>query len=288
MAEQPRSDDKLQPATISPFLRLPLELREAIYHYVLGHQTIHINRQFCSSRHGDLGVTICRLPSNDWSNAYDLSQSSGKDHRGLFKPESQGSIRNHTSKHLDCSFVAKGPATGINLLHVCRQFYRDTSTMPYSTSIFWFNDEFAMETFVMEGLTMRQREAITHIQVGLSVRAGMNFARCLQSMPNLKKLELNVAYLNGDLSTPWLQAGAPEPDDDLVFPVKLRARVEVIAGFDKGGQIDLGRAVRRRVAARLEDFLQGRPVDDGAGVPKGSGDRSMSTWRFLLRNGCSI
>ncbi|KXT11678.1 hypothetical protein AC579_7049 [Pseudocercospora musae] len=278
------ADDGTSLATASPFFRLPLELQEAVYHYVLGHQTIHIIRQFCSSRHGDLGATLCRLPSNDWSDAYALSQASRKDHRGLFKPESQGSIRNHTSKHLDCSSVAKGPATGISLLH----FYRDTSTMPYSTSTFWFNDEFAMETFVMEGLTMRQREAITHIQVGLSVRAGMNFARCLEAMPNLKRLELNVAYLNGDLFTPWLQAGALEPDDDVEFPVKLRARVEAIAGFDKGGQADLGRAARRRVAARLEDFLQGRPVDDGADVPKGSGDRSMSTWRYLLRNGCSI
>ncbi|KXT02970.1 hypothetical protein AC578_10618 [Pseudocercospora eumusae] len=282
------TDDTTSSATASPFFRLPLELREAIYHYVLGHQTIHIIRQFCSSRHGDLGATICRLPSNDWDDAYALSQSSGRDHRGLFKPESQGNIRNHTSKHLDCSEVAKGPATGINLLHVCRQFYRDTSTMPYSTSTFWFNDEFAMETFVMEALTERQREAITHIQVGLSVRAGMKFARCLQSMSNLKRLELNVAYLNGDLFTPWLQAGAVEADDDEEFPVKLGARVQVIAGFDKAGQIDLGRASRRRVAVRLEDFLQGRPVDDAADVSKGSGDRSMSTWRFLLRNGCSI
>ncbi|EME78048.1 uncharacterized protein MYCFIDRAFT_212621 [Pseudocercospora fijiensis CIRAD86] len=160
--------------------------------------------------------------------------------------------------------------------------------MPYSVSTFWFNDEFAMETFIMEALTARQREAITHIQVGLSVRAGMNFATCLQSMPNLKKLELNVAYLDADLFTPWLQAGAPEPDDDLEFPVKLRARVQVIAGFDKGDQIDVGRVVRRRVALRLENFLLGRPVDDDAQVPKGSCDRSMSTWRYLLRNGCSI
>lgn len=279
----------------SPFLRLPLELREIIYDFLFRDQTIHIIRQFCSSRHGDLGATMCRLPSTEWDDCYALSKSSEKDQRGIFKLNAQGVLRNHTQKHMDCSQVPKGAlvrslvsASSMSILHVCRQTYRDASLVPYSLSTFWFNDEFALETFVMEALTARQREAITHIQFGLSVRAGKQFATCLRMLPNLKRVEIYVAYLNGNLFTPWLRQGATEPDDDLEFPLRLKAEVQVIAGFDKARQLENSRAERRKVAERLEAFLVGQPVDEEAKVSKGPTDRSMATWRHLLRNGCSI
>lgn len=162
--------------------------------------------------------------------------------------------------------------------------------MLYSVGRFGFNDEFALETFVMEALNERQRGAIRHVQMGLSVRAGMNFARCLEMLPNLRKLEVHVAFLNGDLFTPWLAKGGLEMlDDEVEFPVRLeRVRVEVIAGFDKGRQNDSVRAARRKVASRLEQFLTGFPVDEDADVPRGNADRTMATWRYLLRNGCNI
>jgi len=130
-----------QNATSSPLLRLPLELRQRIWEYVLGHQLIHISRdEYMRNNRCRWFHTVCESAITE-PEAYELSKSEEYDKAvgGMKEGEDMRLCQN---RHAVC-YEALLPANKehrphnklhIDLLGVCQQTYVEANSILWGTN----------------------------------------------------------------------------------------------------------------------------------------------------------
>jgi hypothetical protein len=146
----------------SPFLRLPAEIRNQIYEYALGFQTITIG--------------------------YETYRSSYEESKPVFRYRS--TVFNHITnpfKERQQSYVKV--SKGFTLLNnTCRQMYIETSVLPYKLSTIAFDSYNIMVNFLLheQRLSRPQRHGFKQIVV----RHDLPAANMLTYLPNLERVFL--------------------------------------------------------------------------------------------------
>lgn len=131
----------------SPLVRLPAEVRNAIYNHALGGNTLHISRNAWDERPPEfrcrmcLPACICAVSNNSsWSDfEYPLCYEM-------------------------CPHRPVGPRPNLSLLLACSQVYTEAALMPFIHNTFNFADATILPTFV-SSLVASQAAAITTLKL---------------------------------------------------------------------------------------------------------------------------
>ena len=142
-------------ATESPLLRLPAEIRNRVYGYVLGGKTLHIIKYHKSPSKVVFRYNTCRLPEAD-SHQADCVRENGSENTSF------DYIKYHEAQ--GCRFAGRDRFnTGrldIQLLRVCRQIHREAALIPYTMNTFSFNEEHCIFCPFLNGLMASQQRAL--------------------------------------------------------------------------------------------------------------------------------
>ncbi|KAF8859281.1 hypothetical protein BDZ45DRAFT_364360 [Acephala macrosclerotiorum] len=137
-------------ATTSPLLKLPLELRQRIWGYVLGHQLVHLTEEPFNLKYGNVVSpdrrwrwfhTVCQSTTTE-REAYELSRSEEYDKSASEMNEGED-MRFCRNRHVACFKALKDAdrhnrppnKLHIELLSVCRQAYIEANPILWSTTI---------------------------------------------------------------------------------------------------------------------------------------------------------
>ncbi|KAJ4286712.1 hypothetical protein N0V90_012964 [Kalmusia sp. IMI 367209] len=152
--------------TDSPLLRLPSSIRQCIYDYALGGNTIELGYVTYSNLDMPNG-TRSSLPAFQYCSIV---------YEGRYNPFT---IHAQQLSHMSAMVL---------LNRVCRQLYLETYTLPYSLNHFCFDSENVLFNFiVMENrLTRQQRNAITAI----TIQHQLPVPILLKKLPNLERVRL--------------------------------------------------------------------------------------------------
>jgi hypothetical protein len=153
----------------SPFLRLPAEIRNQVYEYALGGNTIKIGFETYRS-------TYKRNEPNKLAPVFMYNCTVFSQLTNPFK--------DHKQPFVEIS-------SGFTLLNsICRQLYLETATLPYKLNLISFASHNIMVNFLLieQRISRQQRHAIT--QLGLP--DNMPGANILAYLPNLKRVFLGV------------------------------------------------------------------------------------------------
>ena len=183
-------------ATTSPLLRLPPEIRNRIFHFVLGGEHIHVFRDYQRQ-----GTTNGRRPRS-------------LDKRGYW-------CLYNTTAGIGASDEDKWKHFySIKLLLVCRQIYAEACLLPYALNIFSAYNATVLRSAFLPSLKPCQRRALRSLAIKWSWKPAVRVAN---SMDGVK--EVYVWF--GDVDEgPWL--GFPSKKNRLVIPI----HIEDLDGLD--------------------------------------------------------
>ena len=199
----------------SPFLRLPPEIRNRIYHFCLGKRVIHISTTTCekaergSYSKNELHGTVKASPSplfvkfvhvicdrsvdaerNIWGNSEDTNQPEVPSYYAYYARHSQ------CTEALKCG--QKKRATHnlpMSLIRACRDIHREASLIPYANNTFAFGNVAELELFITRSLLAPQRAAIKTLQIyghmAFGPRKAPKMLRGLQTLEVVSPLLLN-------------------------------------------------------------------------------------------------
>ncbi|TKA34578.1 hypothetical protein B0A54_13634 [Friedmanniomyces endolithicus] len=148
-------------AANSPLLKLTPEIRNRIWHHMLGGRTIHVfSNSFLGYRH--LSYTVCQLPHKDEEAARKIVRhnelSGGADD---FDPYD----KRHAVCDADWDPAAKYSRLSLNVLRSCRQVHEEGALLPFKLNDFSF-DSFDDLTPFLQSLFQAQVRAIEVITLG--------------------------------------------------------------------------------------------------------------------------
>ncbi|KAK3725492.1 hypothetical protein LTR37_000462 [Vermiconidia calcicola] len=138
-------------ASESPLLRLPPELRNRIYGYVLGGNILHVSRNGWSQ----ITVTICRRPDLDAPRADAIREQGAEDVTFRYR-------NHHASLGCTLSFHKDNGARKLDvvLLQTCRHIHREAALLPHLLSTFAFDCDLMDFSVFTDTLIPSQRRAI--------------------------------------------------------------------------------------------------------------------------------
>ncbi|KAK0333755.1 hypothetical protein LTR91_020205 [Friedmanniomyces endolithicus] len=147
-------------AANSPLLKLPPEIRNRIWHLVLGGRTIHISSSSVMGRRRRF-YSVCQVPGSD-----DESAKKIKQHNAL-SGDAEG-FESHRRRHDACQ-ISQSTATtdyasqsSLNVLRTCRQAHEEGALLPFKLNDFDFHS-FAHLVPFLQGLFQAQAHAIEMI-----------------------------------------------------------------------------------------------------------------------------
>ena len=241
-----------QDALNSPFLRLPGELRDRIFRYVIGDQLIHLLS--CSTR--SFIHTTC-IATQSESRAYQEFKSS---HQSVSKENPEEPIPFQT-RHAHCKPWApkeRGeqlkwrnpdgaaqvpyPKLDLCIMRACKQTYVECSFLLWTTNTFSFEDPLTLRRFVDKMNTVQKKQLTTiHIEKPWISHESDGWSKLL-NVTLLKKLSslktLHVTFF----TSPWvfikgyIRAPITSDDTEPTFAMKmlpLSNVTVVIADYEK-------------------------------------------------------
>lgn len=182
-------------ATESPLLRLPPEISNLIWTYVLGGQTLHIGLKLNRSN-DDLPwlFSFCTLDD---------------DERYKYPPcKVMGQLHNrYDQRHYDCiKSVAKAKwrQRFLALLRVCRQLHLEAALLPYLENTFAFPYVLSFREFVQSLFPAQRRSLRKVIFSGNDIRAYMR-PDITSKLCGLTELTSHESVFAGSVSSvPWI------------------------------------------------------------------------------------
>ncbi|KAK5128739.1 hypothetical protein LTR85_000072 [Meristemomyces frigidus] len=171
-------------ATDSPLLRLPPEIRNRIWHMLLGGKTLHITTNNGRPRHA-----ICQGDTDDDDAADRI--------KGL---ENGCDRETHGSRHRNCTlfawdFLARCPdCLRLDVLRVCRQTHAEAAFLPYQSNVFSFCAEDSLTT-LLKTLVPAQARAIRSIVLCGHIHRRQNRTKLISNkLGGLRKLTYFVEF----------------------------------------------------------------------------------------------
>jgi hypothetical protein len=154
----------------SPFLRLPGEVRNAIYEYALGGKTIHIDYETYRTIHKSNKIQTVTPVFKYHCTVYDK------------KPTNPFNAASQPYRKFSTSFTP--------LNNVCRQLYQETAILPYNLNLICFGSHNIMFNFLFmeKRLSRQQLDAFTQLMLPDEL-PGSNMLGLLR---NLEKVYLAV------------------------------------------------------------------------------------------------
>lgn len=129
--------------SLTPFLKLPQEVKNHIYELVLGGNMLHIQRH---------GKYRTRGGFQPFTHQICYSQNSEEDAQHHFDVEDGSTlcVEGIELRHSLCPSIHKDRTSKMNisLLHTCRQVYNEARFVPYSTNTFSFNTPRILRAFI--------------------------------------------------------------------------------------------------------------------------------------------
>lgn len=211
---------------MSPLLRLPLEIREAIYTEILGDRLIHLKYLPYHDENSEpwiggnewegIPLTVeeeAFYKGKDiWSHLVSTSPYGPKNKKGkvLLGPW-KGSNRlwhrakwAYARKHNPDHAIIKGQRSkychelNLGFLCSCRQFYIEASKILWSTNVFSFGDINALERFMLH-CKLSQKEMIRKLRLAMFTSMDMEWASVLnssfvKSLPGMRELVLHIEH----------------------------------------------------------------------------------------------
>lgn len=154
------------------FLDLPPEIRNIVYHYVLGSLHLHVSGKRLRAR-------LCGNPKSYQRRAERIKKSSG-----------DGQHISPWSPHYHCEDTKRNRKRknrfGLGLLLTCRQVYAETAMLPFGLNTFIFDSCLTLKGF-LAGLTNGQAAAVKAVILE-SVAAGDLDSRTIASAQGLEHL----------------------------------------------------------------------------------------------------
>ncbi|KAF2007201.1 hypothetical protein P154DRAFT_516976 [Amniculicola lignicola CBS 123094] len=156
----------------SLFLRLPAEIRNMIYKYVLGGNTISIHYETYRAISQEVDGDLFRdriIP--------------------VFKFNSEVLDKSRFIPFMGSAISTSKISNGMTLLNsVCRQLYKETAVLPYKLNTWAFESYSVMVNFIVfrEQLNRAQRAAIPEMIIGNQLPS----EQVLSYLPGLKKVQL--------------------------------------------------------------------------------------------------
>ncbi|KAK5128737.1 hypothetical protein LTR85_000070 [Meristemomyces frigidus] len=162
-------------ATNSPLLRLPPEVRNRIWRYVLCGNTVRV-----TVRNDQLERAVCGLHSTPEEEALHCKQTNKDYHTS------------YTQRHRSCLQLLH-----FSILRACRQAHQEAALLPYQESIFTFSSPEVLSRF-LGALNPEQSRAITSIallreQLTWFIQPASNHTALLDR--RLKSLETLIVFL---------------------------------------------------------------------------------------------
>jgi hypothetical protein len=165
------------------FLDLPPEIRNIIYHYVLGSLHLHISGKRLRAR-------LCGNPKSYERRAKSIKKSSG-----------DGQYISSWSPHYHCRDTRRSRKRrsnlGLGLLLTCRRVHAETAVLPFGLNTFIFDSCLTLKTFVAS-LTHAQATAVKDVILE-SVAAGDLDARTMALVKGLEHLLIFGLFFSLDL-----------------------------------------------------------------------------------------
>jgi hypothetical protein len=162
------------------FLRLPGEIRNRIYEYALGGETITIGYETYR--------TTCRDDKPD--KVTPVFKYNCTVHNNCWKP-SRICKCGEPSRVCKCEQQSTSQLKSFTLINsICRQLYLETAILPYKLNLIGFKSSNTMVNFLLfeQRLPRQQRRAITRL-ILLDDEPGANILACL---PNLEQIYLGL------------------------------------------------------------------------------------------------
>ncbi|KAK3704999.1 hypothetical protein LTR37_013516 [Vermiconidia calcicola] len=149
-------------AAESPLLRLPPEIRNRIYGYVLGGKTLHVDVSLYR-----LSITVCRAIQPDTLKADTIREQGAENETFHYKDH-------HVSLGCTLSYREDNGSRKLDvaLLRACRYIHREAALLPYLLNTFAFDcDNISWQwSLFMDALNPSQRRAIRAITLVTSYR----------------------------------------------------------------------------------------------------------------------
>ena len=253
----------------SPLLRLPAELRERIYQYLLGYQMIHIRRKgnypyglaypfFCSNTtHESDPNPMCRLD-------------------GPAAPETP-----FFARHSGCekAYEMRRPRIllrdSLRILRTCRMIYREACLLPFESNTFLFSDIRPRDALVcfLRRLTAGQAAAVHHIVI-LSDRPQTGPGEPMptpgyiaERLSGLRRLSYHIEFDDRDIALRFATNNGKEREDfktdlEVFKPLSLR-------------QLDLNVGCYQALYSELMDRR---------GTSRADFDRAAREWEDQVKN----
>jgi hypothetical protein len=232
-------------ATESPLLRLAPEIRNRIFHFVLGGKTIHIDYFY--------GHYACRSTVG-----YEEEAKSTKNSKGC------GSIDAHSIQHVACD-----PETNsverlqLAVLRACRQIHQEAALVPFSSNIFAFDDRPCFEQFLKKVL-LGQARALRHIVFDLKYYQTGMYRYTIDAIPTkLTAVETLTIFLTADdiadgSYSDWFEDYIGSKPTENLKPfrgiAKSKSTVVVCKEKDCTQESKIGKALNK-LGDDLEEFL---------------------------------
>ena len=166
-------------ATKSPLLRLPPEVRNRIWTFLLGERSIHVHSSMLKGRPIVLH-RVCAAEVSDDETARMIKEHN----KGDDAPEWFATF---DVRHQHCSFwsynaQARGSGLSLRALAVCRQIHQEAALLPYQRNTFSFDSLNSVAPF-LQSLYSAQAHAIESISLAGS---GGRITRTLQGLIRTK------------------------------------------------------------------------------------------------------